>query len=120
MSHTSIYGLKIKDIDLLCEIAKKKGFKTIQGNLQSKLFATTIDCIASIHIEDWNYALAIKENGEILYDHFGSKPGSMEKFHSLIQDYNQEITMKNIPMDMVQNYYTEKIDGGRKLVIEYV
>lgn len=119
MSHTSKYEMEIKDINLFCEKAKQLGYIVIQGKGQSKLFTRAVDCVASVKIEGWNYPLAITEKGEILYDHFGSQPESMEKFHSLVQDYNEELVMQNLPMDMIHNYYTEKIKDGRKLILEY-
>ena len=119
MSHVSTYEMEIKDINLLCVVAKQSEYIVLQGNIQSKVSGRTIDCVASIKVKGWNYPLAITEKGEILYDHFGSQPGSMEKFHSLVQDYNEKLVMQNLPMDMIHNYYTKNVESGRKLVLEY-
>jgi len=119
MSHVTKYEMEIKDINLFCEKAKQLGYTVFQGDRIETLFSRQVNCIASVKVEGWKYPLAITEKGEVLYDHFGSKPGSMEKFHSLVQEYNEELVMQNLPMDMIHNHYTEKVEDGRKLVLEY-
>ena len=119
MSHVSTYGKKITNVKFFCEKAKELGYEVVQGDLTVRLFTNPVKCIASIKVKGWISPLAIKENGEILYDHFGSKPGSMENFHHLLDTYNQDTIMQNLPMDMIQNYYIEEVEDGRKLVLEF-
>lgn len=122
MSHTTKHKEKVSDRKLFCDLAEKLGYKiteSLSGGV--KLYGSNIvkDAIA-IHIEGWEYPLAITEDGTIHYDHFGSQHGTMEKLQDLMCSYNEQVTLKNIPMDQVQNYYFETMDdGSRKLVMEY-
>ena len=119
MSHVSKYSTIIRDTSLFCNKAEKLGHEVIQGDQIVKLFSTLIACVASVKVKGWCYPLAITEAGEILYDHFGSQQGSMENFHGLIKDYNEEMVIQNIPIDLIQTFYTEDIKEGTKLVLEY-
>lgn len=120
MSHVSTYSQKIKDIDLFCEIAASKGYQVYKGEQHVQLYGRNQrNAVASVKIEGWRYPLAITAEGEIQYDHWGSKPGTMELLGELCQDYNQQLIIKNLPFDQIQNFYTEKIEEGRKIVLEY-
>jgi len=118
MSHVTTYSQKIKDLDLFLSLAAQYGIVTI-GGCEVNLFTTPVKAIAKVHLEGWAYPLAITKDGEVLYDHFGSQSNSMETFHNLLSCYNENVVMKNIPMEIVSSYYLEDIKDGRKLVLEY-
>ena len=120
MSHTSKYKVKITDVNLFCQKAEELGYEVEKVKMKFRLYGSNeVDGVASIKVKGWEIPLVISEKGEIFYDHFGSAHGSMENFHSLLQDYNQDLTINSLPMDIVQNYYIEEIKEGRKIVVEY-
>jgi len=120
MSHTTKYKEMITDVDLFCQKAEELGHEVVRTKMKFRLYGSNeVDGVASVKVKGWSIPLVISEKGEIFYDHFGSATGSMENFHSLLQDYNQDLTINNLPMDIVQNYYMEEIEEGRKIVIEY-
>ena len=120
MSHTTKYNVKITDVNLFCQKAEELGYEVEREKMKFRLYGSNeIDGVASVKVEGWAIPLVISEKGEIFYDHFGSASGSMENFHSLLQDYNQDLTINSLPMDIVQNYYVVEVEEGRKIVIEY-
>lgn len=119
MSHVTTYKNKIKDINLLFEISKSKYHAVIKGEQEVFLYgAQKIKAIGSIKIPSWQYAIAVMENGDLLYDNFGSERSSMDDLGELLQDYNEKIITKNIDYSMVNNYTTEILqDGSKKLTL---
>jgi hypothetical protein len=45
----------------------------------------------------------------------------MEKLGQLLQKYSTDLIINNMPMDVVESYYGERIDktGEYKLILEY-
>lgn len=123
MSHVSTYAQKITDVDLFCQTAKDKGYEANIFGEKGKVGlygSNQVEAIAWVKIDGWRYPLAITADGEVKYDHFGSKQGTMELLGELCQDYNQRVVEKHIDYSMVDNYYTEQLpNGDRKLVLEY-
>jgi len=122
MSHISTYQHIITKVDLFCQLAEDLGYTVQRGaEIQVTMFGSNSveDAVAAIHINGWKYPLAINKAGAILYDHWGSESGSMERLHKLMQTYNEDAIITDIPLDIVENYYTEQIpNGDRKLVLE--
>jgi hypothetical protein len=121
MSHVTVHGQKITDISRLCNIASKKGYDVYEESQFVKLYGrTAIKALASIKITDWRFPLAITPEGEIKYDHFGSKPGTMELFGEMLQEYNESLTFDHIPFDEINSYSIESNEkGDRILTLEY-
>jgi hypothetical protein len=121
MSHTTKYGHLITNIPKFCEVAEGKGYKVNQGLHTVHLYGSNnVKAIASIKIEGWKYAVAIQEDGSLLYDHFGSKAGTMERLGGLMQDYNEVITKPEIPYEDLNSWDTVDLENGdRKLIMEY-
>jgi uncharacterized protein YmfQ (DUF2313 family) len=121
MSHISTYSQKITDIDFFLDICKKRGYEVNIGKQTIQQFGSNrVDCIGSVLITGWRYKIAITENGELKYDHFGSQAGTMELLGETIQDYNDKSLEKVIPYDEVENYYKETLPNGDiKVVLEY-
>ncbi len=122
MSHISTYQHVVSNVKLFCQLARDKGYKVIEEGQEVSLYGSQSvkNAQASIHITGWEYAIAINQKGQIQYDHFGSEAGSMENLHCLMQDYNEQAIIQEIPMDMVENYYTiQNKDGSRELILEY-
>jgi hypothetical protein len=125
MSHISTYAVRVSDIDLFCRIAKDMGhevnFHSLAEQTVQFFGSNAVKAIASISIDGWRYPIAINKDGEISYDHWGSKPNTMEKLGQLLQKYSTDLIINNMPMDVVKSYYGEQVDrtGEYKLVLEY-
>ena len=122
MSHISTYEHSVTKVNLFCQLARDAGYTVIEEGIDVSMFGsnTVKNAIASIHIDGWKYRIAIDQKGNILYDHWGSEAGSMEKLHKLMQTYNEEAILQDIPLDIVNNFYTEELENGdRKLILEY-
>lgn len=123
MSHTSTYKHKIKDVRLFVSLANELGYETKIGeNISVRHFASGMipNAVAAIKLPGWKYEIAVKENGEILYDHWGSGTGSFDKLGNLIQAYNQQILIEAIPhseIEMFTNILQK--NGDVKMVLEY-
>jgi hypothetical protein len=76
--------VKITDFDLLNEICESEEIKTKYG--KHTIFNKTIEGLG-IFIDGWKFPIVVDKDGTILYDNYGSNPGSMEKFSSLCKDY---------------------------------
>ena len=126
MSHTSTYAVKIKDVDLLFKTALVMGHKVDFVNTEQEqevhfFGSNSAQAVMAIKIDGWKYPIAVNKNGEVLYDHWGSAPNTMEKLGELLQKYSTDLIINNLPMDIVKNYYGEQIEktGEYKLVLEY-
>jgi hypothetical protein len=121
MSHTTKYGHKIVDIDKFCEVAKSKGYNVINQPHTVNLYGSNnVKAVASIKIDGWKYAVAVNDEGELLYDHFGSKAGTMERLGALVQEYNEAVTLPAVPYEELENWDTVDLpNGDRKLIMEY-
>ena len=114
MSHTSTYKVKIKDVDLLCKTAEELSYQVTRGNHIVNLWSdNNVQAVASIKIDGWRFPIAITSEGNILYDHFGSKPNTMEKLGSLIQRYGLDLIRNNLPFDKIRYFdMVNKEDTG--------
>jgi len=123
MSHTSTYKHKIKDVNLFVTLARALGYETRIGNhIAVHHFSrkTVIDASAAIKLPGWKYEIAVKEDGEILYDHWGSRDNSFDKLGHLIQTYNKQIITDVIPYSEIENFDTViQENGDIKMVLEY-
>lgn len=126
MSHTSTMQQLITNATLFCQLAAKNGH-SVKLAEKGKTFRVNHygsnsvgDAIAEVKLKDWRYPLAIRANGEVLYDHFGSVPNSMQTFKDQMQEYNQELITKNIPYDQLSNWSTKKVANGDVVItLEY-
>lgn len=132
MSHTTTYQQIIKNVGRFCNVAKKRGHEVIMAEdgqfitvehyksyLNSKVNAVE-DAVASVHLQEWRYPLAIKQNGEIMYDHFGSAPHTLAELGLCMQEYNKIEILDNLPIDQIQDYSIQNLDNGDlKLVVNY-
>ena len=126
MSHISTYSQKATDINLFCEVARELGHKVKIANkgetLSVQQFGRNIveGATAEVMLKDWQYPLAIMPNGEILYDHWGSKDKKMIHLGGTLQEYNHQLINGNINMTEVEAYYsTEKPNGDIVVTLQY-
>lgn len=123
MSHTSTYKHKVKEVARLVVIAARLGYAVrADDNLTVHHFSrNSVNAEVAIMIPGWKYEIAIKADGEILYDHWGSEANSFEKLGHLIQTYNKELITSSIPYSEIENVYdTKEENGDIKMVLEYM
>jgi hypothetical protein len=137
MSHTTTYKQKITDIEMFLGICKKLGFKVTRPKAGEYLTVNHYgrngveDAIASVQLSGWMYPLAIKANGEILYDHWGSKQWinshafggkiqTMEILGKTLQEYYCQVIKQNIDYSSIQSEQTTKQNNGDIVItLEY-
>lgn len=113
MSHVNTYQQTIQNIDFFLHVCKQRGHEVILGTQTVNLYGTNaVKCIASVKIEGWQYPIAVTEEGELKYDHWGSQPGTMEQLGLTIQDYNDQALANAIPYDEIMNHYKETLENG--------
>ena len=122
MSHTSTYKHKIKEVNRLVNIAAKLGYAVrAEDKLTVHHFSrNSVSAEVAIMIPGWKYEIAIKKDGEILYDHWGSEANSFQKLGELVQTYNKELIANSIPYSEIEgfNSVVEK-NGDFKMILEY-
>ena len=121
MSHVSTYKELITDIALFCQTVNELGHQAIAGTTTVKQYGSNrVPAVAEIRITGWQYPIALTEEGELKYDHFGSQSGSMEAFQGVLQEYNQRVVVKNMDMTAVDSYYVNELENGnREMILEY-
>ena len=122
MSHTSTYKQNIKEVARLVNIAARLGYAVrAEENLTVHHFSrNSVTAEVAIMIPGWKYEIAIKADGEILYDHWGSGPNTFEKLGTLVQTYNKELILNSIPYSDVEYVNTAiQENGDVKMVLEY-
>jgi uncharacterized protein YmfQ (DUF2313 family) len=121
MSHVSTYKTKIQHIDFFLGICEQKGYDVRRGVHTVQQFGSNqVNCVGSLLIEGWRYRIAITQEGELKYDHFGSQSNTMELLGKTIQEYNEAELELAIPYDEIQNHYKETLQNGDiRVVLEY-
>ena len=124
MSHTATYDIKISNIQKFLNIAGQLGHKIKLPREGQKIMAIKQygqnwinDAVASVHLQKWRYPIAIRANGEILYDHWGSAAETMDYLGQALQTYNEAMVMGNIDYSSVNMVnQTTNIDNGDKVI----
>jgi hypothetical protein len=126
MSHTTTYAEIVTDIDRFCNAASKLGHKVKQAEAGKTITVKQYganwvnDAVAEVHLKGWRFPIAIKANGEIKYDHWGSKAETMQHLGDTLQEYRKELITENIPWDQVSNHFeTVKNNGDVVITLEY-
>ena len=121
MSHISTYKQVIQNITSFLDICESKGYHVQRGVQTVQQFGSNaVNCIGSFLPDGWRYRIAITEQGELKYDHYGSESNTMELLGVTIQEYNEVELNKAIPYDEIQNHYIETLNNGdRRVVLEY-
>ena len=118
MSHMSTYKQTIKNVASFLQVCKDKGYDVLLGSHTVTQFGrNTVNAVGSVLIPGWRYRIAINDKGELIYDHFGSGPDTMDLLGESIQAYNQKELMKAIPYDEVENHYKETLENGDIMVV---
>jgi len=123
MSHISTYAQKVKDISSFKVTLQNLGI-TYRENCDVQQFGRNIVENAAIgfQIPGWKYEIAVKDDGSILYDHWGSEPNTMERLGLVLQKYNEDVILSAAyGQENVSNVWTEKkvANGDTVIVLEY-
>lgn len=122
MSHTATYDKIITNIKTFCNVASKLGHKvklaptgqTIKIQQYGQNWVN--DAVAEVHLDGWRFPLAIKESGEILYDHWGSAAKTMDHLGEVLQEYNHQLISDNIDYTEVDMVNVTVKDNGEKVI----
>jgi len=91
-----------------------------QGLTVKQFSRNEVHCFAGVKLPGWKYEIAITEDGEILYDHWGSEANSFDKLGRLIQSYNQRVIADVIPHSEIEMFTSIlQKNGNVKMVLEY-
>lgn len=97
MSHNTKIEFAVKDWELLEEVAKSIGATiTIGENLVVNMYSgnEVTNARAKVHLPGWKYPMAITKEGELIYDHWGSKANTMTQLVKLRNEYTLKATEK--------------------------
>ena len=118
MSHVSKYKMKAKNFTALKSVLKAKGI-VYKENCAVKMYGSNkVEAKVAFKLPGWRYECAVTEEGEILFDHFGSKYDTFERLGETVQAYNKEAIMDKA-MGFALNWWEESVTDGIKLVLEY-
>lgn len=119
MSHKSKFAMKIKDIKIFKKTLKKLGIEFTENDIAQMYGSQTEKARIAFKLPGWRYAIAVNDDGEIIYDHFGSEYDSFKHLGKTVQAYNiAAITSK--ANQHVSTYYQNKLkDGSVRLVLEF-
>jgi hypothetical protein len=115
------------DLDLAKQIVERCGgtFEYFNGEERtvSMFGQNSTTAVAKFKLPGWRYDVAINSNGEIVYDHFGAEPNTMEHLHNVLRSYNDEIIAANIAQEAASKGFlysrNEMEDGAIEYVINY-
>lgn len=118
MSHISKYKMKIKDRNTLKATLGKNNIK-FRENCTVKMFGSNkVEAELAFKLPGWKYECAITKDGEIMFDHWGSKSNTFEQLGKVIQLYNKDAIIAKA-FGVTKNFWEEKCEEGIKLVLEY-
>ena len=117
MSHVSTYGQKIKDLGALQTACEELGFEFVEGEQTVQQYGrNAIQAVASFRPKGWKYSIAVTEEGEVQYDHWGSQSDTMQHLGRTLQRTNQ-ISIENECWD--KSITTETLENGDlRMIIE--
>ena len=118
MSHTSRYKMKCKDFTVLKSVLEMKGVEYRENCTVSLYGSSKVEAKIAFKLPGWRYECAVTEEGEIMFDHFGSKSDTFDKLGETVQAYNKEAIM-NKAIGFAQNWWEETTKDSVKLVLEY-
>ena len=87
MSHTSKLDIKVKNVDTLATVCGKLGIVCTTGAHKLRLYDREHDVVASVTLPGWHYPVGVQANGDVIYDHFRSAPGTMKNLAKLTNEY---------------------------------
>jgi hypothetical protein len=123
MSHVSVYKARMKDLGRIERACQANGaeFRLLsQGEVVQQFGVNRVTGVAAVRLPGWKYDIAIQENGDISYDHWGSAYNTFDKLGKLVQDYNKIAIMDELGMaDNVSSYWVEEKDGDLEIVVDY-
>ncbi len=121
MSHIGTYAHKVRDIDSFKGACEAKGFTVTENPATVGMYGSqTLTGVAlSVKLPDWKYEISVMPNGEVKYDNWGSKQGSMENLGLLLQDYNEAACIEAEGVNAQYHYIEELENGDKQLIFEY-
>jgi len=114
MSQIRVYKAKIMKIDTLKSMLKDRDIDFTE-NKPVKSYRTVPDAAVGFKLPGWHFPIAVKANGEILYDHWQSEASAMDNLGEFIQDYNAQV-ISDEASTFATNVYQERLADGNVLM----
>ena len=114
MSEIRTYKTKISNIPSLKRLLSQKKINFSEGK-EVKMYGTVKDASLSFKLDGWRFPIAVKADGTIQYDNWGSNIGSMDRLGEVIQDYNTMVITDEAMM-FASNVYSERMKDGNVLL----
>lgn len=122
MSSNSLYKSKVKDIETLKKVLKDKGI-SFKETTKVRMYGgnKVTDAVLSFHLPGWRYPCAVREDGGIIYDHYGSPQHTIGQLQNLVFSYNKQATVdKAMGTGRVCNWFEQEVDEeSMELVFEF-
>ena len=120
MSHVSTYKGRVKNIDKFKEVLDNRGIKYKENCTVSLYGSNKVKAELAFKLEGWRYEIAVTENGDIKYDHFGSQSNTFQELGMVLKEYNKGVIMDKMwEMGGMSNMWEVEVKDATKLVIEY-
>lgn len=117
MSHVSRYKMKIKDIDALKRVLDTQGIP-YRENVKTKMYGSQMsNSVVEFKLEGWRYPCSVNIDGEIMYDHYGSRSNTFQELGETVKMYNKEVVMGKV-FGFASNWWEEEIKDGLKITVE--
>jgi hypothetical protein len=95
MSHTTIIQFQVKDWDLLQAVCDDIHAPCLIGKQVISMFSSNkVNAFAKINLPGWKFPIAITEDGELMYDHWGAKPDTMQHLVTMRNEYTLRLAEK--------------------------
>lgn len=117
MSHTTTIDLAIKDEACFIEACKDLGYPVTQ-NTSVKLFqqGSNFENVTSVNVPGWRYPVVV-DNGQVHFDNYNGKWGSIEGLNKLKQRYARNVAVKEARKKGYRVREKQEENGRIKLVL---
>jgi hypothetical protein len=107
MSHVVTIKTQMKDVETLRASCVALGYDFVE-RAKIRLFDGTQHVGARVKIPGWQYPVAVKPDGTLLYDNYGGAWGAQSKLDALVRRYGVEAVKRQMRL------------AGRPLISETV
>lgn len=94
MSHIATVKVKLKDVAFLAEVCGELGIPCDCGKRQVALYSGSVEAVASFHLKDWRYPVAVLADGTVQYDNFEGRWGTTSELHRVLRRYSERVTLR--------------------------
>jgi hypothetical protein len=120
MSHVSTYKMRVVELDILKAVLEEKGIEYKENCVVTMYGTNKVNAAVAFKLPGWRYECAVKADGEILFDHFGSESNSFERLGETVKAYNiSAVKAEAWGIDNLQNVWEQEIKGATQVILEF-